>query len=94
MLVYYFKNTLNDMQALPRSKLGVRGQGGECEDADITQAGSLLLTCQARVSISGWGQVGDRGMCPMLGVPGGGSLGAARGQGAQAAQEEQGKRKD
>lgn len=39
MLVYYFENTLNDMQALPRSKPGVEGQGGEGEDTDITQAG-------------------------------------------------------
>lgn len=29
--------------------------------------GSLLLTCQARVSSTGWGQVGDRGVCPVLG---------------------------
>lgn len=59
------KYTVNGAQAFPSFVLGMG-------DAEVTQAGSLPLMCQISGGCTGWGQVGDRGMCPVLGVLGGG----------------------
>ena len=40
--------------------------------AEVTQAGSIPLMCQISGGGTGWGQVGERDMCPVLGVLGGG----------------------
>lgn len=60
-----FRYTVNGVQSLPSFMLGTG-------DAVVTQAGSLFLMCQMSVSCIEWGQGEGRGVCSMLGVPGGG----------------------
>lgn len=59
------KYTVNGVQSLPSFVLGMG-------DADVTQAWSLPLMFHISVSCIGWGQGGNRGVCPMPRVPGGG----------------------
>ena len=82
------------MQALPRSKPGVGGRGEGMRTQTSPRPGSLLLTCQARMSSTGWGQVGDRGVCPVLGVPGGGSLGSCQRTGCPGCSERRGRQEE
>ena len=69
-------------------------QGGGGEDADVTQARFSAFDVSGQDEHTGWGQVGDRGVCPVLGVPGGGSLGSCQRTGCPGCSERRGRQEE